>query len=150
MADRMGKVRAAVVQSAGSFLDRDGAVARAEELIAEAGAKGAEIVVFPEGFIPAHPLWFHFHSATSAAGLEMSAELFRNAVVVGDADTDRLCTAAKRAGAWVVIGVCEKLANTTGTMWNTALHITPLGTIAAKHRKITPTVGERLVHMGGN
>lgn len=149
MADTFGKIKAAVVQSAGSFLDRDGAVRKAEELIAEAGSMGAEVVVFPEGFIPAHPLWFHFHSATSETGLKMAAELFRNAVVVGGAETDRLCAAAKRAGVWVVIGICEKLPHTTGTMWNSALHISPQGTIAANHRKISPTVGERLVHTGG-
>lgn len=149
MADTLGKIKAAVVQSSGCFLNRDAAVEKAEALIAQAGTMGAEIAVFPEGYIPAHPLWFHFHSATSARGLEMAAELFRNAVVVGGPETDRLCAAAKRAGVWVVIGVCEKLANTTGTMWNSALHITPQGTIAANHRKISPTVGERLVHTGG-
>lgn len=149
MADTIGRIKAAVVQSAGSFLDRDGAVRKAEELIAQAGAMGAELVVFPEGFIPAHPIWFHFHAATSKRGLEMAAELFRNAVVVGGPETDQLCAAAKRAGVWVIIGICEKLANTTGTMWNSALHITPQGTIAANHRKISPTVGERLVHTGG-
>lgn len=149
MADTLGCIKAAVVQSAGCFLDREGAVRKAEELIAQAGEMGAEIVVFPEGFIPAHPIWFHFHAATSARGLEMAAELFRNAVVVGGPDTDRLCAAAKQAGVWVIIGICEKLAATTGTMWNSALHITPQGTIAANHRKISPTVGERLVHTGG-
>lgn len=149
MADSIGLVRGAVVQSAGCFLDREGAVSKAEALIAEAGRNGAEIVVFPEGFIPAHPLWFHFHSATSKRGLELAAGLFRNAVVVGGPETDRLCAAARAAGTWVVIGVCEKLPNTTGTMWNTALHISPEGRIVAKHRKLTPTVGERLVHSGG-
>lgn len=149
MADKLGRIKAAVVQSPGSFLDREGAVRQAERLIADAGAMGAQIVVFPEGFIPAHPIWFHFHAATSARGLEMAADLFRNAVVIGGPDTDRLCAAAKRAGVWVVIGICEKLANTTGTLWNSALHIAPNGSIAANHRKISPTVGERLVHTGG-
>lgn len=149
MADKIGSIKAAVVQSAGCFLDREASVKKAEELIAEAGAMGAEIVVFPEGFIPAHPIWFHFHAATSAPGLEMAAELFRNAVVVGGPDTDRLCAAAKKANIWVVMGICEKLPNTTGTMWNSALHISPDGRIAANHRKISPTVGERLVHTGG-
>lgn len=149
MADMIGHIRAAVVQSCGSFLDREGAVRKAEQLIAQAREMGAGIVVFPEGFIPAHPIWFHFHAATSARGLEMAADLFRNAVVVGGPETDRLCAAAKRAGVWVVIGICEKLANTTGTLWNSALHIAPDGTIAANHRKISPTVGERLVHTGG-
>lgn len=149
MGDTLGRIKAAVVQSAGCFLDREGATSKAEELIERAGSMGAQIVVFPEGFIPAHPIWFHFHAATSTRGLELSAELFRNAVVVGGPETDRLCAAARRAGVWVVIGICEKLAHTTGTLWNSALHIAPDGTIAANHRKISPTVGERLVHAGG-
>jgi len=149
MGDELGMVKAAVVQATPCFLDRDAAVQKTVELIGEAGELGAEVVVFPEGFIPAHPIWFHFHAATSQVGLQMAAELFRNAVVIGGPDTDRLAEAAQRAGVWAVVGVCEKLAGTTGTMWNSAVHFSPDGTIAAVHRKLTPTVGERLVHAGG-
>ena len=49
----------------------------------------------------------------------------------------------------VVMGVCEKLPNTTGTMFNTQIYFGPDGRIIRKHQKIMPTVGERLVHMGG-
>jgi len=49
----------------------------------------------------------------------------------------------------VVIGVCEKLPQTTGTMFNSQIYIGPDGTLIRKHQKIMPTVGERLVHMGG-
>jgi aliphatic nitrilase len=48
-----------------------------------------------------------------------------------------------------VIGVCEKMPNTLGTMFNTQLYIGPEGALIGKHQKIMPTVGERLVHMGG-
>jgi aliphatic nitrilase len=57
--------------------------------------------------------------------------------------------AARDANAYVVIGVCEKLPNTTGTMFNTQIYFGPDGAIIRKHQKIMPTVGERLVHMGG-
>jgi nitrilase len=50
----------------------------------------------------------------------------------------------------VVIGVCEKLPNTIGTLFNTQLYIGPDGTLIRKHQKIMPTVGERLVHTGGH
>jgi len=149
LGDQLGVVRAAVVQAAPCFLDRDAAVEKTVGLIEEAGVLEAEVVVFPEGFIPTHPIWFHFHSATSQAGLQMAAELFRNSVVVGGQETDRLAQAAKRAEVWAVVGLCEKLAGTTGTMWNSAVHFAPDGAIAAVHRKLTPTVGERLVHAGG-
>lgn len=79
----------------------------------------------------------------------MAAELFRNSVVIGGDETDSLAAATQRAGVWAVVGVCEKLAGTTGTMWNSAVHFSPEGKIAAVHRKLTPTVGERLVHTGG-
>ena len=57
--------------------------------------------------------------------------------------------AAADANAYVVIGVCEKIPNTFGTMFNTQVYLAPRGTLIGKHQKIMPTVGERLVHMGG-
>lgn len=149
MGDQLPTVKVAVVQAASYFLDREGSTNKAVDLIDEAGREGAEVVVFPEGFIPTHPVWFHFHSATSRAGLDMAADLFRNSVVLDGPEVAQLVDAARRNAAWVVIGVCEKRSGTTGTMWNTALHLSPDGTIAAAHRKLTPTVGERLVHTGG-
>ena len=38
---------------------------------------------------------------------------------------------------------------TIGTMFNTQLYFGPDGSLIRKHQKIMPTVGERLVHMGG-
>ena len=57
--------------------------------------------------------------------------------------------AARDANAYVVIGVCEKMPNTIGTMFNTQVYFGPDGRMIGKHQKIMPTVGERLVHMGG-
>jgi aliphatic nitrilase len=149
MGDRLGTVRAAVVQAAPVFLDREATVEKACELIARAGREGAEVVAFPEGFIPTHPVWYHFHAATGQSAIDMAAELFRNSVVVGGPATDRLGEAARAAGVWVVMGVCEKEAGTTGTMFNSTITFSPDGRIAHVRRKLTPTVGERLVHAGG-
>ena len=147
--DTLGTVRAAVVQAESCFLDRSATVAKTIGLIEAAAAAGAQIVVFPEGFIPTHPLWFHFHAATSKESLEMAADLFRNAVVLDGPEIKQIAAAVKHAGVWVTLGVCEKRAGTTGTLWNSAVHFAPDGTIAGVHRKLTPTVGERLVHTGG-
>jgi aliphatic nitrilase len=150
MGDVYETVRVAAVQAASVFLDREGSTEKACRLIREAGAKGARVIGFPEGFIPAHPVWFHHHAATGALANKLSVELFKNSVEIPGPETDALCVAARDANAYVVIGVCEKLPNTLGTMFNTQLYIGPDGRLIRKHQKIMPTVGERLVHTGGH
>jgi len=149
MGDNYGTVKVAAVQAASVFLDREGSTEKACRLIREAGAGGARVIGFPEGFIPAHPVWYHHHAATNAVSNRLAIELFKNAVEIPGPETRALCEAARDAQAYVVIGVCEKIPNTIGTMFNSQLYIGPDGTLIRKHQKIMPTVGERLVHMGG-
>ncbi|MFQ5660338.1 MAG: carbon-nitrogen hydrolase family protein [Gammaproteobacteria bacterium] len=149
MGDTYPRIKTAAVQAASVFLDREASTDRACELIKEAGAQGARLIVLPEGFIPAHPVWFHLHPATSELSVQLSTELFKNAVEVPGDTVAELCRAASEANAYVVIGICEKMANTLGTMYNTQLFISPEGTCLGKHQKLVPTVGERLVHTGG-
>ena len=49
--------RIAAVQAAPVLLDRDATLARVESLTADAAAGGAELVVFPEVFVPGYPDW---------------------------------------------------------------------------------------------
>jgi len=149
MGDNYGTVKVAAVQAASVFLDREGSTEKACRLIREAGKNGARIIGFPEGFIPAHPVWYHHHAATAAIANKLAVELFKNSIEIPGPQTDALCAAARDANAYVMIGVCEKLPNTTGTMFNSQLYIGPGGVIIRKHQKIMPTVGERLVHTGG-
>ena len=150
MGDAFPTLRLAAAQAAPVFLDREATVDKACEIIVEAGSNGADVVGFPEGFVPAHPLWFHFHAATSPHAMKLSQELFANAVVVPGPATDRLCAAARAGGTWVVIGICEKTPTSMGTMYNSLLVIDRDGSIAGVRRKIVPTVGERIVHTAGS
>lgn len=149
MGDDYGTVKVAAVQAASVFLDREASVEKACRLIREAGGNGARVIAFPEGFIPAHPVWYHHHAATGALANKLAVELFKNSVEIPGPQTEALGRAARDANAYVVMGVCEKLPNTTGTMFNTQIYFGPEGSIIRKHQKIMPTVGERLVHMGG-
>jgi aliphatic nitrilase len=150
MGDRYQTVKVAAVQAASVFLDREGSTDKACRLIREAGRNGARVIGFPEGFIPAHPVWYHHHVATGAIANRLSVQLFKNAVEVPGVETAALGTAARDAGAYVVMGVCEKIPNTIGTLFNTQLYFAPDGALIGKHQKIMPTVGERLVHTGGH
>ena len=149
MGDKYPVVKVAAVQAASVFLDREGSTEKACRLIREAGKKGARLIGFPEGFVPAHPVWYHHHPATGAVANELAVLLFRNAVEIPGPEIDALCGAAREANAYVVMGVCEKLPRTIGTMFNTQVYIGPDGQLLGKHQKLVPTVGERLVHTGG-
>lgn len=143
------RIRVAAIQAASVFLDRAASTDKACQLIAEAGRQGAELVVFPEGFVPAHPGWFHFHPATHPIATQLAMDLFSNSVEVGGPEVARVGHAARRAGVQVVLGVCERVAGTDGTMYNTQLFFGPDGSLTGKHQKLTPTSGERLVHAVG-
>jgi len=149
MGDEYPIVRGAAVQASPVFLDREATTEKACALIREAGSNGARVIAFPEGFIPAHPLWFHFHSGTDVHATRLSVELFKNSVEIPGREVAALGDAAREAEAYVVMGVCEKAPGTFGTMYNTQLFLGPDGSILGKHQKLVPTVGERLVHRPG-
>lgn len=144
--------RVAAVQATPVFLDREATVQKACTLIAEAGAAGAKLVVFPEGFIPTYPLWVWLIPAGDTHMLRaLYTELLANAVTVPSPETDRICTAAREAGVHVVMGVNEVNSESSGTtLYNTLLYIGADGQLLGKHRKLVPTAGERLVHGQGD
>lgn len=145
-----GTVRVAIAQAVTEFLDHDAATEKACRLIREAGEGGAQLVAFPEGFIPGHPLWYHFHAATGPTSRTLATKLLLNSSVIPGPATDLLGRAAAEAGCYVVIGMCERASIHSGTLYNSQVTIGPDGTILNVHRKLTPTVGERLVHAPGD
>jgi len=147
--ERAGTVRLAAVQAAPVWLDRAATVRKACELIREAGAAGADLVGFPENFIPGHPSWYYFHPAHSDRSMELAIRLFRESVEIpGDAVT-ALGQAAADAGVDVVMGLTERVPGSLGTLYNTQLFIDSSGRVTGKHQKLLATMSERLVHAPG-
>ena len=60
-------IRAAAVHGAAPFLDLAKGVETACDLIAEAGRNGAELIAFPEAYLPGYPYWIWSHTAKYAA-----------------------------------------------------------------------------------
>ena len=138
---------AAAVQAAPVFLDRDATVEKAVGLIEEAGRNGAKLIAFPETWIPGYPAWiFGAAGWDDPAAKKVFGRLQRNAVTVPSTATDTLAEAARRVGAYVVMGINERDADySTGTVYNTQLTISDRGEILGAHRKIMPTHAERIV-----
>jgi nitrilase len=143
----------AAVQASPVYLDREATIAKACDFIAMAGGEGAQLIVFPEAFIPTYPGWI-WHLAPGHAGDMVSAlyaELLDQAVTIPSNATDRLCEAAHQAGAYVAIGMNERNAEASnGSLYNTLLYIDADGQILGKHRKMVPTGPERLIWAQGD
>lgn len=135
-----GVVRVAAVHSAAPFLDLHGGIAAAQEKIREAAAEGADVVVFPEAYLPGYPYWIWSHTAKHAAPL--FAELFANSIALPSEESRMIGHAAREAGVWVNIGVNEREG---GTLYNTMAWFSPEGELVARHRKLQPTNAERTV-----
>src|SRR5256714_12347640 len=97
MGDVYGVVKVAAVQAASVFLDREGSTEKACRLIREAARNGARVIGFPDGFIPAHPVWYHHHAATAAVSHRLATELFKNSGVIPGPEPDALAAAARDA-----------------------------------------------------
>src|SRR5262249_56819003 len=97
MGDKYPVLKVAAVQAASVFLDREASTEKACRLIQEAGRDGARLIGFPEGFIPAHPVWYHHHAATGAVANRLAVALFKNAVELPGPETAALCQAARDA-----------------------------------------------------
>ena len=139
----MGLLKIAAVQATYVLMDRDATIDRVEELTAEAAAQGAQLVVFPEAFVPGTPIWIDTRPIWDGDD-EWFAMLAANAVVIPGPAADRLAAIAEKYGVWLVVGVQEREPNGS-TIYNTVVYLSPEGRLVDRHRKLVPTGSERTV-----
>ncbi len=141
------KLRAAIVQASPILFDKEATTSHAVELIEEAGQQGAELIVFPESFIPCYPYGMTFGftvGARTEAGRKDWKRYYDASVLVPGPETERIGEAAKKAGAYVSMGITER-DQTDYSLYCSNLIFTPDGQLAVKHRKIKPTGAERFI-----
>jgi predicted amidohydrolase len=133
----------AAIQVAPVYLDRDASTEKACHLIQKAAQKGADIAAFSETWLPGYP-FFHPYPVHSLLWNQAFTAYLSSGVKIPSQTTDRLCKAAHKAGIDVVIGLVELDAQTNGTVYCTLLFIGREGTILGRHRKLKPTLAERI------
>ena len=138
----------AIVQRSPVFLDKPATLALAVASVEEAAAKGAELVVFTEAFIPGYPTWVWRLRPGGDWGLSeaLHQRLLNNAVDVAAGDLTPLCDAALKHKVTIVCGIEERDSKLSqATLYNTVVVIGADGTLLNKHRKLMPTNPERMV-----
>ena len=139
------RVRVAVVQAGSVPFDTDACVDKAVRWTADAAARGAKLVLFPEAFIVGYPKGLHYGlviGARDPLGREEYRLYLDAAIEVPGPHTQRLGEAAAAHRVYLVIGVIER---ELGTCYCTVLFFGPDGALLGKHRKLMPTALERMI-----
>jgi len=138
--------RIALVQAEPVLFDKEACLEKALGLIEEAAAEHAELIVFPELFIPGYPIGMNFGFSMgkrTEAGRADWKKYYDASVVAGEKEFAKLADAAKKANAYISMGFSERDA-VGGTLYNSNVIFEPDGSYKV-HRKLKPTGTERVV-----
>ncbi|ANF58857.1 carbon-nitrogen hydrolase family protein [Halotalea alkalilenta] len=139
---------AAACHAAPVFLDKAATTDKAIALIEEAAAHGATLVVFPESFIPAFPIWAALWPPID--NHDLFEHMVEQSLYVDGPEVAALQQTAARLGVNVSIGISERSHASVGCIWNANLVIDDQGRLVNHHRKLVPTFYEKLIWAPGD
>lgn len=139
-------VKVAAVQACPVILDADATVDKTIALLHQVADDGVQLAVFPETFISVYPTGGWAHQAAQFGGFNsMWERLWASSVEVPGPAVDKLVSTCAELGIFCVIGINERELDRPGSLYNTMLLLGPDG-LSLKHRKLMPTMHERLFH----
>jgi nitrilase len=139
-------VRVAAIQATPVVLDAEATVEKACELLGRAAGEGARLAVLPETFVAVYPSNAWARGAAGFSGWdELWGRLWDNSVDVDGPHVRALVDACRTNDIHCVIGVNEREDSRPGSLYNTMLTLGPEG-LLHRHRKLMPTMHERLFH----
>ncbi len=142
------KTKVAAAHIAPVFLDKKATTAKALAWIDEAAKQGAQLVVFPESFIPGFPIWaalwapLHNH--------DLFSQFVENSLLVDGPEIQAICQQAKKSQIFISVGFSERSGSSVGCIWNSNLLISDRGEILVHDRKLVPTFFEKLIWAPGD
>lgn len=135
----------AVIQDSPVFLNLPGSMDKACRLIAEAASNGAELIVFPETWLPGYPVWLDHASGAGLWEYGPAKAIFRvlylNSPELDGTEVGRLMAATEKHNCTLVMGMHERIG---ASLYNTMLFGAG-GKVLGVHRKLMPTYNERMI-----
>lgn len=148
------QVNVAVVQETPVLFDGAATTEKVCRLTQEVAAQGAQLLLFPEAFIPAYPRGLSFGTLVgrrTPEGRRLWQLYWENAITVPGPQTAQLGEATRQAQVYLALGVIERDGQYSGgTLYCTLLYFGPDGRLLGKHRKLMPTAAERLLWGAGD
>lgn len=141
-------IRIAACHVSPVFLSARKTAAKVIALIKQAAKNKAKLVVFPETYISAFPVWSSLRPPTE------NHDLFKRMAlesIYADGDEIQAIRAtAKQLNTMVSIGLSEKVHSSSATLYNSNILIGTEGEVLIHHRKLVPTFFEKLTWAPGD
>ncbi|KAI1823783.1 carbon-nitrogen hydrolase [Xylaria intraflava] len=141
-------LRVAACHAAPVFLSARQTTDKAISLIQRAAANGARMVVFPESFIPAFPIWSAVRPPTENHDLFKRMAL--ESIYADGEEMQVIRNTAKTTRTFVSMGFSEKVRYSNGCLYNANLIIDANGHVIVHHRKLVATFFEKLTWSHGD
>ncbi|MFT4081498.1 MAG: carbon-nitrogen hydrolase family protein [Nocardioides sp.] len=131
-------IRVAAVQAEPVWLDLEATTDKTIAIIADAAADGAELVAFPETWLPGFPVFLFGMPVYEQT--ELVRTYIANSPTVDGPQIGRIRAAAREQGIIVALGISER---DHGSLYMSQLVIGEDGDILMHRRKLKPTHAER-------
>ena len=138
-------LKLAAVQAEPVWFDLAATTEKTIGLIEEAAKEGAELVAFPETWLPGYPIFLWAYPVPEQ--IPFFARYHASSPTIGSSEINAIREAARRHGITVVTGLSER---DHGSLFMAQLVVGPDGAILQHRRKLKPTHAERTLFGEGD
>ncbi|KAL4915259.1 carbon-nitrogen hydrolase [Aspergillus aurantiobrunneus] len=132
------QARVAVTQAEPAWLDLDASVEKTCSLITEAAANAAQLVAFPECWIPGYPAWIWARPVDPA----LSTQYMHNSLQIDSPQMSRIQESAAANKIVVVLGFSENIHN---SLYISQVILSSEGKVLTSRKKVKATHMERTI-----
>lgn len=141
-------VRIALAQVSPCFLDTPASLDKLASLVAEAAAKGADLIVFPETWLSAFPIWSALQAPVQ--NHDFFRRMVASSVRADGPEMSRVQALARHHEIWISLGFNESSPASVGCVWNSNVIFDRSGQCVNHRRKLVPTFYEKLTWANGD
>jgi len=141
-------LRVAACHAAPVFFSARATTEKCVSLVKQAARTKANLVVFPETFIPAFPVWSSLRPPTETH--DFFKRMAKESIYIDGEELQAIREVAKQCNVMVSVGVSEKVHYSAATLFNANVLIGSNGDVLVHHRKLMPTFFEKLTWSPGD